>query len=120
MKKLLMLILLLVIAMSVKSENPRVIKSDFKKLEISVSSRVCIYLGDEISVRLSTDSITKKYINYIVSNGKLIIKPIPGYEDYLRGRRVNIYIVSPKDSISINAGRYYSIQKNKNGNHVKK
>ena len=120
MRKLLMLILLLIIAVSVKSENPRVIKSEFKKLEISVSSRVCIYSGNETGVRLSMDSITEKYINYTVSNGKLVIKPIPGYEDYLKGRRVNIYIVSPKDSISINAGRYYSIQKNKNGNHVKK
>ena len=120
MKKLLLLLVSLLFGTGVAFGKSEIINVDFEELEISISSRVCIYPGNKAGMRLLTDDVTKKYIALKVNNGKLIVKPVPGYENYLKGKDVKIYVASPKDSLKINTGRNYSIQKNKSGNHVKK
>ena len=124
MRKLLIILTILMtfVTQSFAScENPNP-HGKIQSIYVSVPGRVFIYLSDEPGIRIKGDSLTRRYITYGIKDGVLIIKSVPGMEEYLIEKSPEIYISIDVEDVNIISTRNFSIdrKKTKSGNHVKK
>lgn len=119
MRKLFLLIVISLLTCSyLRAENPETKKLD--SVMVSAPVRLFIFQGDSMAIRLRGDLDVKRFVDYHVKDGVLIVKAFPGFEEDLMKRDLIMYIVTPKgDKLNIEAGRGYTVKK-LGGNHDKK